>query len=68
MEKEIDTMNRFAVGLQGDKVHIMNSRDILLPMTPQDALNLAAWLVTNAQVSMVDFAFDDVLEAIRNGK
>ncbi len=68
MEKEIDTMNVFAVGIQGGDVIIHNTQKVTSRMKPHEALNLAAWLVTNAQVQMFDIPFEEYLQKITNIK
>lgn len=44
---EIDTTNEFMVGVQGDRVVVM--MDARRPMTPDQAIRFAAWLVVNAE-------------------
>ena len=39
------TLNKFMVGLQGDKIRVLKFM-ATASMTKEDALNLAAWLVT----------------------
>ena len=58
----IDTVNTFLVARQGDAVIVQNPRR---RMTPDEALNCAAWLVALAEHD-AQHAFDDVLKAIRN--
>lgn len=48
---EIDTTNQFAVGVRGDVVAILHEHRWL---TPEQAINLAAWLVANAGVILED--------------
>ncbi len=60
---EIDTANRFVVGGGGRGVSIlMPPRG---PMTPDEALNLAAYLVVLAQ-HQASHTFQDVLMAVQN--
>lgn len=60
---EIDTLNKYGVGMSGARINM------LMPprgtMSPDDALNLAAWLVAMAE-GMTNTEFTDVLEAVRN--
>lgn len=58
----IETMNKFVVGARGDRIVILNFPPS--PMTAEDALLLAAWLVSIADPhSHNDFA--DVLAAVQ---
>ena len=45
---EIDTTNDFLVGVRGDFVVVM-LETARRPMTPDQAIRFAAWLVTNAE-------------------
>jgi hypothetical protein len=60
----VDTFNKFAVGVQGDKITIFN---IVGParISKEEALNLAAWLVSLADPGGEKFA--DMLSAVQNG-
>lgn len=57
---EIDTFNKFLVGMKGDNVTIMRMSPL---MTKQDALLLAAYLVALADD---DNEFAEVLKAVQN--
>ena len=62
MSEEIDTMNRFGVGVQGDGVVIvMPPRGII---SKDDAILLAAWLV--ALADPLEDRFEKVLHAIQS--
>lgn len=58
---DIDTTNKFMVGLQGDQLVVMRP---IQRLSTDDALNLAAYLVAMAEEKDGDFA--RVLEAIQN--
>lgn len=62
MSKEIDTTNRHVVGIQGDYI------GMLIPprglMTTDEALTLAAWLVTLADYR--GERFKEILNAVQN--
>jgi hypothetical protein len=60
----MDTFNKFAVGVQGDKITIFN---IVGParISNDEALNLAAWLVSLADPDGEKFT--DMLSAVQNG-
>ncbi len=63
MNDAIDTANHFAVGVNGDKLVIL--RPILGPLTKDEALNLAAWLVALCNVNNRDFLEKlDAIEAL----
>ena len=57
----MDTRNRFLVGAQGDKINILNPP--VGPITREDALLFAAWLVAIADV---DDIFAHTLEAVES--
>lgn len=61
MEEEIDTLNKFVVGLQGDKIGMLAPPRWL--MTKDEALTLAAWLVTAADYR--GERFKQILEAVQ---
>lgn len=70
MNEPVDTTNYFAVGVRGDGIVILKWGRLL---TVPQALNLAAWLVANAEaiaVSADEFSgqtdFDTYLQAVRN--
>lgn len=57
-------MNEFFVGVQGDKIKILGTPNLVAGLTKAQALNLAAWLVL---MSMADEEeFKAVLEAESN--
>jgi hypothetical protein len=56
----IDMMNKFMVGVQGERISIGNPQPF---MSRSDALNLAAWLVA---VADLDNEFALVLDKVRN--
>jgi hypothetical protein len=59
-KREIDTTNKFAVALNSRGICILNQP--IMPMTGDDAILLAAWLV-----AMTDFGrekFDEVFNAV----
>lgn len=60
----MDTFNKFAVGVQGDKITVFN---IVGParISKDEALNLAAWLVSLADP--VGDQFPKWLEAVQSG-
>ena len=60
MPETIDTTNTFLVSLTGERVHILNPPRG--PMSQQDALALAAWLVALSLASREDFLC--VLDAV----
>jgi hypothetical protein len=63
----IDTTNRFQVGLAGDGIAVLGTARLLRgPISKEDALNLAAWLVAVAEVAPGPGRFAPVLEAVRN--
>lgn len=60
---DIDTLNRFMVGLQGRDV--VTLRALPSRFSPDDAMNLAAWLVSMAEMDATH-SFADVLAAVQN--
>lgn len=58
----IDTTNKFVVAAAGERIVILNPP--YLDMTHDDALNLAAYLVSMAYKSKYKFA--DILERIQS--
>ena len=59
---EIETANKFLVGVRGD-----NELTILklgCKMKPDDALNLAAWLVALAEDN-ASYKFEEILKAVQ---
>ena len=60
---EIDTLNRFMVGMQGDKIAIPV---LHVTLTKDAALNLAAYLVCMADMTPEHEGFKAVLAAIEN--
>jgi hypothetical protein len=62
--ENIDTTNRFAVGVNQTGVVILGTGRLLSgPLTKDDALNLAAWLATLADPTGTEFP--KYLEAIQ---
>lgn len=62
----LDTFNKFGVGVQGGSVVILMPKPV---MSPRDALLLAAYLVTMAQIvgkPAEDGTFADWLEAVQS--
>ncbi len=70
MSDAIDTTNRFLVGMSGDGLVILGSARLLRgPITPDDALNLAAHLVVLAGILAADDCderFCKIVKEIRN--
>ena len=64
MSDEINTSNLFLVGLIGERFQIMNLRALRGPITKDDALNLAAYLVAMAEEN--EGEFQQVLDAVQN--
>lgn len=62
----IDTSNKYMVARQGDKILILRSGPLGSPMTEEQAITLAAWLVAMALEPGTDARFAAVLRAIRN--
>lgn len=60
---EIDTSNRFVVSVNGSGILVMNPPQA--PITPEDALVFAAWLVALAE-HQASFDFDDARKAVEN--
>ena len=60
MLKEVDASNRFLVGMQGEEIVIFA---VGRRLSHDDALNLAAWIVTLADPLGEEFA--EVLKAVR---
>lgn len=56
----LDTINRFGVGVRGDRITIMAAQHEL---SKAEALNLAAWLVVLADPSGRDFI--DLYNAVK---
>jgi hypothetical protein len=52
---DIDTSNKFFVASQGDGLRIMNPRALAAGLTKDDALLLAAYLVTMAMATSEEF-------------
>lgn len=61
----IDTANKFQVGSFGGNRLIILGIPPVFGMTPDDALNLAAWLVAIAE-PMGNRKFAEVLEAVKS--
>jgi hypothetical protein len=59
-----DTLNRFAVGSKGDEVVILIPPT--RPLNREEALVLAAYLVTIAETLPGLESFEDVLKQVRN--
>jgi hypothetical protein len=64
MEAKIETFNKFLVGVHGDRIVMMNSEELTGSLSADDALLLAAYLVTLADPNGERFA--KVLEAVQN--
>ncbi len=62
MAEEIETLNRFGVALVGNRIGMLMPPS--LPMTTDEALTLAAWLVTLADYR--GDRFKEILEAVRS--
>ena len=62
-ERQIDTMNKFMVGLQGDQVVLLRPPGPRL--TPGEAMILAAYLVAIAE-HKAPYPFQMVLDAVVN--
>lgn len=60
----IDTLNKYGVGVQGEKVVVLLPPRT--PMTKTDALILAAWLVTMADMSEGEADFQEILKAVQS--
>jgi hypothetical protein len=60
MTTDLDLTNRWLVGASAETIRILNPARVL---TPDEALVLAAWLVTLAE-PMSDRYFDDVRAAV----
>lgn len=60
---EIETLNKFMVGVIGDDVIV--GAATIGRINPRDALLLAAYLVTMAEIQ-ADRKFEDVLKAVQN--
>lgn len=68
---KINTFNKFAVGVKGSRVVIVNQRAASMQLTREDAFLLAAYLVAMANIlpASADFEgveFGDFLEAVEN--
>ncbi len=63
MEKEINTINKFMVGVLGDNISIINLPALAKPISKSDALMLAAWLVCLADDND---EFQNILKACLN--
>lgn len=61
-----DIFNRCAIASAGDNVLML--RPPRAPMTADEAITLAAWLVVTAEMANKEptHKFEDVLEAVRN--
>lgn len=62
-ETKIETLNQWMVGSQGKNVRIMNPP--LGALSANEAMRLAAWLVTMAEMDATH-KFEDVLKAVQN--
>ena len=58
-------MNEFLVGVQGDNIVIQKSWPLKLPISPDQAINLAAWLVACAEPNATR-KFDDVRREVES--
>ncbi len=62
-EEEIDTLNRFLVGARGvEGEEIVILRPPLAPMSVDEALTLAAWLVA---ITGDEIRFEKILSAVK---
>lgn len=59
----IDTFNQYGVGITGNRITVLNMKS-LFSLRPDQALNLAAWLVVIADPTGKEFP--KVLEAVKN--
>jgi len=61
----MDVSNKFLVGVKGESIVIGNALLLHLPLSRQDALLLAAYLVALGDV-MQDPRFAEILQAVQN--
>ncbi len=61
MAGTIDTANRFFVGRGSADINITNTAMLMRPLSTEDALNLAAWLVA---VTGKEDRFQAILKAV----
>jgi hypothetical protein len=59
----MDTANKFLVGALGDKIIIQGGGKVLAPLSKEDALLLAAWLVALAALNPAK-DFQPILDAV----
>ncbi len=59
----VDTFNKYIVGRHGKDVVIVNRPTG--PMSPDDAMNLAAWLVSVAEHDASE-TFEEIFNAVQN--
>lgn len=64
MNEEIDTTNKFLVGVLGDQVVL--PKPVPPKLAAADALILAAWLVAMAQCIEPESNFTALLDAVNN--
>lgn len=66
---EIDTLNKFAVGMGGmgqDRIRVLLVSKIMQGLDRDDAFNLAAYLVVMGSMLPGETKFEDVRKAIEN--
>lgn len=62
----MDTSNRFMVCLHGDKLYILDLPALIRGLNREEALLLAAWIVSMVRVLPGETTFEDVLKAVEN--
>ena len=62
----IDTLNKFVVSVQGDRILILNPPRPTMGLSHEDALNLAAWIVSLVFHVEGQPSFEEVLEAVQS--
>lgn len=65
---ELNTFNKYMVGVQGDSIVIINPPRG--PMQKTDALVLAAWIVVLSEcctVTLEELTFDEILQKLKEG-
>lgn len=59
----INTFNKWMIGVNGDKIQIMRPQNL---MSADDAILMAAWLVSLTACMPATHKFNDVVQAIEN--